>query len=80
MVRKVVTRRYSAWNNGPVGGWQVGAEVDLDEDVAAWVERDSPGTLVDPAPPEPEPAPEPERQASPPANRQHRGGRNRARS
>jgi hypothetical protein len=37
-----VRKAYRAGNLGP---WQPGDVVTLDEVVAAWVERDSPGTL-----------------------------------
>lgn len=42
-----VEHRYHAVDNGAhVGPWVGGELVDLDEERAAWVNRDSPGTLA----------------------------------
>jgi hypothetical protein len=61
------------------GPWAVGDVVDLDQDDADWIDRDSPGALTTPAAadPEPEPEPEAERAAKPTPNRQRKGGPNR---
>ena len=59
MGRYVVQQRYAA--RGPsdqLGPWRVGTEVDLDDAVAEWVNRDSAGTLVAVEVPDDEPADE----------------------
>jgi hypothetical protein len=49
MAEYKVQHAYSAWRDGHrVGPWAGGESVDLDEDVAEWVNRDSPGTLAKP--------------------------------
>lgn len=55
-----VNRRYAASWNGTRLHYAAGVEVDLPEDLADWVNRDSPGTLalVEPEP-EPVAAPAP---------------------
>lgn len=72
MTRYVVQHNYSA--NGPDGipiAFSAGAEVDLDEEVATWVNRDSAGTLApvgaEPAVPEAAPTPPAVEVSSPPA-------------
>lgn len=89
MPRYTVQHRYQSNRDGTLWGpYEVGQEIDLREDDAAWLNTDSPGLLVlyvEPTPePEPEPAkdpaPEPdstEREATPPPNRMYRGGRRR---
>jgi len=70
MPRYVVEQAYHSYSDGQQWGpWEPGQEVELDEDRAAWVGRDAPGTLK-PAVKETKPKP-------PVADRQHRGGANR---
>lgn len=40
------TRDYRSNHNGRQFGYSEGDEAEVDDDVAAWVNRDSPGTLV----------------------------------
>lgn len=56
-MRYQVQHRYQG---GGLGPWAPGQEVDLDPPVAAWVNRDSPGTLAEVEQP-PDPAWKPER-------------------
>lgn len=76
MPRYTVQHRYSARRDGQtLGPWVEGDETELTGDEAAWVNRDSPGTL---APVVDKPSTKPaEREAEPAKDRQHRGGRNR---
>lgn len=54
------------------GPWEKGEVVELDDETAEWLERDSPGVL------KPAKAPAKSERAKPPtADRQHRGGTNR---
>lgn len=58
MAKFTVTRDYRCVYDSPRGGRQqvaltAGSTVDLDDDLAAFVSRDSPGTLE---PPKPKPA------------------------
>lgn len=54
--RYLVGHRYTANRDGlTYGPWPRGTEVELDEEVAEWVKRDSPGALTDVLP-DPEPA------------------------
>lgn len=53
------------------GPWEAGETVELEPADAEWIERDSPGALVDVK------AGKGERQKPPTADRQHRGGANR---
>ena len=47
MPRYTVQHRYFAIDNGqPFGTYEPGTTVDLDEDRAEWINRDSPGTLA----------------------------------
>lgn len=49
MTRYVVQQSYRAERDGDlVGPWAKGDEIDLDDDVAAFVNVDSPGTLAEP--------------------------------
>lgn len=82
-----VNRKYTARRDGALlGPWDAGQEVDLADELAEWVNRDSPGVLTPASRPKAKPAaaPEPvaeddgERAQKPVPNRQHRGGRNRA--
>lgn len=66
MPRYLVAHRY--FSN--LGTFAEGTEVEVDEHLAAWINRDSPGTLVL--------APKKERALeAPPQDRQHRGSRKR---
>lgn len=61
------------------GEFVAGTTVEIDVDLADWVNRDSPGTLVDDVP-EPAPAVEVERAiVEPERNREARAPRNRSR-
>lgn len=81
-----ITRAYQANRDGATWGpYAPDQLLDLREDDADWLNRDSPGLAVPhvEAPPEPEldpgPAQEPPtRDATPTANRQHRGTRRRS--
>ena len=47
MPRFTVKHAYSAFRDGArVGPWAAGEEVDVDPELAEWVERDSPGALA----------------------------------
>lgn len=47
MPRYKVGHAYQAFRDGArVGPWEVDSEVELDAELAEWVERDSPGALV----------------------------------
>lgn len=62
MPRYVAQHGYGAkYGEGYLGPWEAGTEVDLSEQEAGWVNRDSPGCLtkVPAAAPEPEPESEP---------------------
>ncbi len=53
MTRFKVNHHYGSNNNGQqYGPWRVGTVVDVADDEAAWINRDSPGTL---SPDEPAP-------------------------
>lgn len=54
-----VNHHYASGGRGP---WEGGELIDLDDETAAWVERDSPGCLSAHAP---EPPPEPVKPAKP---------------
>ena len=57
MPRYTVQHAYRAARDGArVGPWVAGEEVDVDQDLAEWVNRDSPGALAD-VKPEPKSAP-----------------------
>jgi hypothetical protein len=43
MPRYAVLQNYGSGTYGP---WEMGTQVELDEDQAVWVNRDSPGTLA----------------------------------
>lgn len=75
MARWTVAHRYRSSRDGQAyGPWMPGDVVDLDDDVAEWVNRDSPGCLQ-------AEQPEVAERAKPPGrDRQHRGGTNRGRS
>lgn len=93
MPRYEVQHLYSSFSGSQGAPWLKGATVDLDEARAAWINVDSPGTLVL-VPEEPEPEAEPDQAeqddadtASEPAtaeaekpgrNRQHRPNRTRS--
>ncbi|MGH3834183.1 MAG: hypothetical protein ACRDSF_00545 [Pseudonocardiaceae bacterium] len=48
MRRFRITRSYKAVRDGTqYGPWESGHQVELDDDVAAWIQRDSPGLLMD---------------------------------
>jgi hypothetical protein len=71
-----VQHRYSARNGEQTfGPWEGGETVDLTEDEADWVNRDSAGCLEAATPDTPK---KPERQQPKTADRQHRGGSNRS--
>lgn len=80
MGRYTVQHRYAAARDGQrYGPWARGEQVELGDDDAAWINRDSPGALesADVEPPaQAEPAPA--RTKALTRDRQHRGGRNRA--
>lgn len=71
----VVQHRYSSYRDGQrFGPWEAGEKVDLRDEDAAWINRDSEGCV---APHKPEPEPEPKtaaRQQPAAKDRQHRGG------
>lgn len=62
MARYRVTRRYSSAGYGP---WQAGAEMDLSDAEARWLNSDSAGLLVPVVDAEPEPVAEPDPEADP---------------
>lgn len=74
MPRYTVAHAYRAVDNGLVlGPWVEGDVVVLDPDRAAWVNRDSPGTLLQPEPEEEPARPHPPgRPAGDAATRPHR--------
>lgn len=85
MPRYRFNHRYLSQRDGVQWGpFDAGQEIDLREEDADWLDRDSPGCLspvVDAPPaaePEPESESEPERDAVPARDRMHRGGRRRA--
>ncbi|NMO52023.1 hypothetical protein HH310_12550 [Actinoplanes sp. TBRC 11911] len=91
MARYQVAHKYRSTRDGQqFGPYLVGDVVELSDEDAAWVNRDSPGCLEaeKPAKPEPDPDPEPdpaddaepEREKPPTPNRQRRGGANRSSS
>lgn len=45
MAKFKVQHNYSSNNNGRFFAYDEGVEVEVDDDVAEWVNRDSPGTL-----------------------------------
>ena len=69
MKRYIVQRYY----HSDYATYQAGDVIELDDDTAAWLNRDSPGVIAEVVPPEPEPVPEPEPEtriaAAPPADR-----------
>lgn len=68
---------YQARRDGQIlGPYREGDVVELDDELAGWINRDSPGILDQPQP-EPEDQ-EPERQAKPKPNRQAKAPQNRA--
>lgn len=74
MPRYTVKHAYAASRDGlQFGPWEKGSEVELDQADAEWVERDSPGALVEV---QPKPA-KPARTQAPAQDRQQRGGPNR---
>lgn len=94
MPQYVAGWRYHSTRDGQSFGlWLAGTVVDLSDEDAAWVNRDSHGVLTpyvepvpdpvatQPLPPTPEPEPAtaavPEREAKPTRDRMVRGGRNR---
>lgn len=66
MPRFRVTQDYAAAGVGPL---EAGTEVELDDELARWVNRDSPGTLAPLEAGPPAPAPEPPPPTAPPADR-----------
>lgn len=76
MKRYRVTKPYSSH----YGTFEVGHVLDLDDDTAAWLARDSMGGIELIVPPVPEPTPEPEPRAveAPPHDRMVRGRKKRA--
>ncbi|MFC9088998.1 hypothetical protein [Nocardiopsis dassonvillei] len=47
MTRWTVTRSYAAVRDGTrLGPWTAGDSVELDDELAAWIGRDSPGALA----------------------------------
>lgn len=79
MSRFEVQHRYSSWRDGQrFGPWTKGDVIELSDDDAAWVNRDSEGALAPVESPSipvedvPAPAEEPER-----PNRQHKSARTR---
>jgi len=76
MDRFEVRHRYAAYRDGEqYGPWQPGDTVELSAEAAEWILRDSPGAISQVVVNANKPA---ERAAKPAANRQHKGGRNRA--
>lgn len=72
MPRYTVNHRYHSFRDGvQYGTYEAGSEVELSEAEAEWIGIDSPGVLS-------EAAAEPQREGKPSANRQHKGGQNRA--
>lgn len=73
MPRYVVSHVYAAYRDGVhYGPWTPGETVELEAELAEWVNRDSPDTLKpadDPTPVEREATPKPNRQAKSPKTR-----------
>jgi hypothetical protein len=70
-----VTRDYRANSNGTHLAFSVGGACEVEDRVAEWVNRDSPGTLVPASKAEPEPEPEPVvEQAKPDPRRRRKAG------
>ena len=71
-VRYLVEHDYRAYSDGQwVGPWRAGDVVQIDAGVAAWVNRDSPGTLVpvdSPTPQAPTDPATPSESSEPPAD------------
>lgn len=65
MGRYRAARDYRASSSGVSHGYTQGAECEVDDATAEWVNRDSPGTLV-PLDAAPEPEPEPDAEAEEP--------------
>lgn len=79
MARYVVAHSYSSYRDGQkFGPWPAGQVIELAEDDAAWVCRDSPGALTSEAVPEVVEELPAERQKPPTRDRQHRASRNRS--
>lgn len=75
MAKYLVNHVYAAHTDGTYyGPWTPGETVELPEDLAEWVNRDSEGTLT--ALPEPS-TPEPAREAKKTPDRQHKGSKTR---
>lgn len=71
-MRYTINHAYRSFRDGQnFGPWEPGEQVELDDDVAAWLERDSPGLLTEAE------VKGAERQAKPAPNRQAKGGANR---
>lgn len=82
MARYQLNHAYSAFRDGQrFGPWVAGDVVELTEQDAAWMNRDSPGCLTTPAdepPADDPPADDPPARRKPAgANRQRRGGADR---
>lgn len=70
MIRYTLAHGYTAIRDGRrLGPWAAGEVVELDPADAEWIERDSPGALVEVN----------QRRQPPTADRQHRTGQNRSR-
>ncbi|WP_062441279.1 hypothetical protein [Herbidospora daliensis] len=73
MTRYEVQHAYRADRDGDVlGPWEAGETVELEPEVADWVNNDSPGALQ-----EAKETPAKPRQAKPAPDRQHKGAANR---
>ena len=74
MARYQVQHPYRAFRDGThYGPWTPGEVVELDQDVAEWVNRDSPGALTE----HQEEAPAIKREMPSTPNRQHKGSKTR---
>jgi hypothetical protein len=75
MARYLVNHVYAAHTDGTYyGPWTPGETVELEAELAEWINRDSEGTLTELPDPESKPA---EREAAKPPNRQHKGSKTR---
>ena len=73
MAKHRVTQVYAAFRDGVhYGPWTPGEEVELTDELAEWVNRDAPGTLI---PVQSEPEKPVEREAKPAPDRAHKGTR-----
>lgn len=78
MQRYIVKQAYRAYRDGQwFGPWEKDTQVELSEQDAAWVNRDSPGTLAKVAAAKPEQPQQQQRQQPPKPNRQQKPTPNR---